>query len=325
MDSLTQAVLGATVAAACVPKNQRRNAAVAGALLGTLPDLDVLIDYGDAVSNFTYHRGFSHSLFVLIPFGVLLWFIMNRYWSLVRQAPRAWFYAIELVLITHVLLDAHTVYGTQLFWPIATPPTMWSTVFIIDPLYTLPLLVASLLLLIRPRSKVTHAMVSLSLVVSTAYLGWSWFAKTETEKAVVAALGDQVKGNLLTTPTPMNTLLWRILVLQDDHYLEGYYTVHKPEREIEFSRRELNIELLDQSNHIDSVQRLSWFTHGFMKANVIENQLTISDLRMGFEEVFVFTHAVAERDTTISWQPIKTRQLQTEFGIEAIKVVWEKL
>jgi inner membrane protein len=142
---------------------------------------------------------------------------------------------------------------------------------------------------------------------------------------VVAALGDQVKGNLLTTPTPMNTLLWRILVLQEDHYLEGYYAVHKPEREIEFSRRELNIELLDQSNHIDSVQRLSWFTHGFMKANVIENQLTISDLRMGFEEVFVFTHAVAERDTTISWQPIKTRQLQTEFGIEAIKVVWDKL
>lgn len=325
MDSLTQAVLGATVAAACVPNNQRRKAAVAGAILGTLPDLDVLIDYGDAVSNFTYHRGFSHSLFVLIPFGVLLWFVMNRFGSLVRQAPRSWFYAIELVLITHVLLDAHTVYGTQLFWPIATPPIMWSTVFIIDPLYTLPLLMASLLLMLRPRLKVTHAMVSLSLVVSTAYLGWSWFAKTETEKAVVALLGDQVKGNILTTPTPMNTLLWRILVLQEDHYLEGYYAVHKPERGIEFSRRELNTALIDQSAHLDSVQRLSWFTQGFMKANVIENQLVISDLRMGFDEVFVFSHAVADKGASHSWQPIESEQLQSEFGVEAIERVWKLL
>lgn len=325
MDSLTQAVLGASVAAACVPKHQRRKAAVAGAMLGTLPDLDVVIDYGDAVSNFTYHRGFSHSLFVLIPFGVLLWYLLNRFWSPIRQSPKAWFYAIELVLVTHVILDAHTVYGTQLFWPIATPPVMWSTVFIIDPLYTLPLLVASLLLLIKPNVKLTHVVLPLSLVVSSTYLGWSWFAKAETENAVVAALGDQVKGNILTTPTPMNTLLWRILVLQDDHYLEGYYTVHKPEAEIEFTRRALNTDLIEQGDHLDSVQRLSWFTQGFMKAQIVEDQLAISDLRMGFNEVFVFTHAVAEKGDTLSWQPIISRQLQTEFGFDAIKVVWDQL
>ena len=40
-----------------------------------------------------------------------------------------------LALITH-LLDAFTVHGTQLWWPLPVRPTMWSTVFIIDPLYT---------------------------------------------------------------------------------------------------------------------------------------------------------------------------------------------
>ena len=67
MDSLTQAALGAGVAAVCVRPEHRRRALLAGAMLGTVPDLDVLIDYGDAVANFTYHRGFSHSLFVLPP------------------------------------------------------------------------------------------------------------------------------------------------------------------------------------------------------------------------------------------------------------------
>jgi inner membrane protein len=49
---------------------------------------------------------------------------------------------IQLALVTHPLLDAFTVYGTQLWWPLMPPPTMWSSVFIIDPLYTIWLLVA---------------------------------------------------------------------------------------------------------------------------------------------------------------------------------------
>jgi hypothetical protein len=40
MDSLTQIVLGGCVAAAAVPAAHRRRAAIAGAVLGTLPDLD---------------------------------------------------------------------------------------------------------------------------------------------------------------------------------------------------------------------------------------------------------------------------------------------
>ncbi len=57
-------------------------------------------------------------------------------------APTRWFWAIQLALITHPLLDAFTVYGTQLWWPLQPHPTMWSSVFIIDPAYTLWLLLA---------------------------------------------------------------------------------------------------------------------------------------------------------------------------------------
>ena len=67
MDSITQAALGATIAGAVAGKSLGRSALVAGAVLGTLPDLDVVIDYGTAVANFTQHRGFSHSLLILVP------------------------------------------------------------------------------------------------------------------------------------------------------------------------------------------------------------------------------------------------------------------
>ena len=143
MDSITQAALGAAIGGAVAPAGQRRKALLVGAALGTLPDLDVLIDYGDAVANFTYHRGFSHSLLVLPPFALLLWLALRRWWAPVREAPARWLAIIGLALITHPLLDAHTAYGTQLFWPLTLPPTMWATLFIIDPLFTLPLLAAS--------------------------------------------------------------------------------------------------------------------------------------------------------------------------------------
>ena len=71
MDSLTQIALGSCVAAACVPGPHRRKAALLGAALGTVPDLDVFVDYGDPVANFTMHRGFSHSLPILTALGIL--------------------------------------------------------------------------------------------------------------------------------------------------------------------------------------------------------------------------------------------------------------
>ena len=86
MDSVTQLALGASIATVCVPAKHRRKALVVGAVLGTLPDLDVMIDYGNGVANFTLHRGFSHSLLVLILFAVLLWLILRRYYTPVSEA-----------------------------------------------------------------------------------------------------------------------------------------------------------------------------------------------------------------------------------------------
>ena len=86
MDSLSQIVLGASVAGVIAPARHRGKAMLLGAGLGTLPDLDVFIPLGDAVDDFTYHRSFSHSLFVLVPFSLVLWAALHRCWAPVRAA-----------------------------------------------------------------------------------------------------------------------------------------------------------------------------------------------------------------------------------------------
>lgn len=313
MDSLTQAVLGAGVAAVCAPKEHRRKALLIGAALGTLPDLDVFIDYGDAVANFTYHRGFSHSLFVLAPLAVLLWWLLKQFWQPVRLQQQRWFYAIFLALITHPLLDAHTAYGTQLFWPLQSPPLTWSTLFIIDPLFTLPLVVGVLLIVIRPDGKTTHKILAMSLSISIVYLGWSWWAKNTIEDKVIRFYGSEKNDLVLfSTPTPFNTLFWRAVVMKEEHYSELYVPVFgdaKP-RVNEYPN---NRDLIENNRSLWSVARLYWFAQGFVKAERIDNQLVIADLRMGVEPHYVFRHVVAEMGNP-HWKPVAAERLPETFN-----------
>ena len=145
MDSLTQAVLGGAVGYAVLGSKVGRKAAIYGAILGTLPDLDVFLPYAGEVEAFTYHRGFSHSLLVhLLISPLIVWFITICHQG-ATQYKKHWFWMIFLCLSTHGILDSFTVYGTQLLWPITEYPFAVSNVFIIDPIYTLPLLIAFIL------------------------------------------------------------------------------------------------------------------------------------------------------------------------------------
>lgn len=224
MDSLTQAVLGAAIGGVIAAPDDRRRALIAGAMLGTMPDLDVFIDFGGAVENFTYHRGFSHSLFVLAPFSVLLWLALRRWWAPVRNSPYRWLALISLALLTHPLIDAHTAYGTQLFWPLNWHPTAWGTLFIIDPLYTLPLLIAVIMAAMRPLTHASTRALQVALLASTLYILWSWVASGIVRNNAEGELAGSGLGEVpvFVTPTPFNTLLWRIVLLTDNGYVEAF-------------------------------------------------------------------------------------------------------
>ncbi|ADV26362.1 membrane-bound metal-dependent hydrolase [Pseudoxanthomonas suwonensis 11-1] len=316
MDSLTQIVLGGALAAAIAPARHRRAALLAGAGLGTLPDLDSLpirLATADPVLLMTVHRSFSHSLFVLPLVGWLLWWLFLRHGrGRVAESPRRWFWAIQLALVTHPLLDAFTVYGTQLWWPLPVAPTMWSSVFIIDPLYTVWLLAACVVAwFARARPLAQRALLA-GLVLSSAYLGWSLVAKAmvdrQAERTLAAmGLGDAPR---FSVPMPFNTLLWRVVAMTPGGFVEGEYSLVADTGAIAFRGYPSNTQALGEAAGIPAVQRLAWFNHGFMKARERDGRLELSDLRMGSEPDYTFVFAVAERDAEGRWQPIPPRQLR---------------
>lgn len=326
MDSLTQAALGAGIGAVCAPKGQRRTALLAGALLGTVPDLDVVIDYGDPVANFTRHRAFSHSLIVLFPASLLIWLAAKRWWRPAREAPRAWLLAISLILVTHPLLDAHTAYGTQLFWPLPASPVMWSTLFIIDPLYTLPILTGVVAAAIRPSGRFNTRLLQLGLVLSTAYIGWSWVAKSivnHTAQDMVAKLGLQ-DARIFSTPTPFNTLLWRIVVLTDDGYVEAFDSLLVDENGPRYRRFDGGRQWLDDADHVAAVARLRWFSHDFLKTEVRDDSLVVSDLRMGQEPYYVFAFRVATSGNP-HWQATRIEAIPLAYTDRALAETWRRI
>ena len=144
MDSISQAALGAAVGVAVMGRTRPVwQAALTGAVVGTLPDLDVFVDQGDPIRNMVLHRAETHALFwqaLASPvLGLLLAVITNS-----QPLFRRWWLMVVLTLFTHSALDAMTVYGTQIALPFSSYPVGLGSLFIIDPLYTLPLLIQQL-------------------------------------------------------------------------------------------------------------------------------------------------------------------------------------
>lgn len=295
MDSVSQMALGASVGELVLGRRIGRAAPLWGAVLGTLPDLDVLIPYAGAVENFSYHRSFTHSVLVLsLVAPAIAWAI--RLGSGNRGASfRQWWLMCWLVLITHPLLDGFTIYGTQLLWPLSDHPFSGSAIFIIDPLYTVPLLVALWWSVFRSGA-LAHRVNSVALAFSCGYLAWACFAKFHVEHLARASFAAQAieHQQLSATPMPFNTIGWRIIAMQQEGYLEAYYSLLDDSTQLTADHYPSDKQLLAPIADHWPVTRLQWFTHGFYKVERVDNAIIITDIRMGLEGSYVFAFKVAD-------------------------------
>lgn len=263
-------------------------AALWGAVGGTLPDLDAFVEHGDAILNMTRHRAESHSLIVLTLLAPALAWMVSRLHGEAALFKR-WWLALWLVLITHPLLDTMTVYGTQLLQPFSDHPFAVGSIFILDPGYTIPLIVGVIAAL-RLKSSRGLAWNKWGLTLSTLYLAWSFGAQQHAAQVARASLhqeGVAVEG-LLVTPAPFNTVLWRFVATTPTHYREGYYSLLDGDRRIDWTVHERGADLMSLHGQYPYVARMAAFTHGFYSVSSAKQHLFVTDLRMGQEPNYTF-------------------------------------
>ncbi|MEI2415008.1 metal-dependent hydrolase [Orrella sp. JC864] len=316
MDSLTQAVLGAGLQGAVLGRFQGRKALAYGALLATLPDMDVVMSYADPVSSMTYHRGFSHSVFVLSGLAATMTWLIRKRWPDAGYSSARLFMALWLVLVTHPILDAFTSYGTQLFWPLAVTPASWSSLFIIDPGFTVPLLLAVVLAAIGgPRSRLWQTLWW-ALAWCVLYLCLSLAGKGLAEHRVRQALRERgvPVQQVFSAPMPFNILLWRVVAREGDGYYEavsGWFDRAPPEMVRQPLHPELAVPLLDSPQYV----RLDWFSGGWLRRDAIGDELVVSDLRMGMTGYYTFRFVMARR-VDGQWQPVLPERWPSSRGGE---------
>lgn len=235
---------------------------------------------------------------------------------------------IWLVFMTHIFLDCLTVYGTQIFWPIWNYPVGLGSIFIIDPFYTVPLLVGVIAALVmRPHSHWKYRLNITGLTLSTLYLLWSVSAQHYVIKMVEDSLDRKSiqYQQLLVSAAPLNTLLWRVVAIKHDgNYYEGFYSLLDQSEDLSLHQHKSQNHLLTEIKQSWPVKRLIWFTKGYFKVWENSGDVIMSDLRMGMEPNYVFSFAVA-KGSNPNGLPISAERIRQNRDLAALKKVWQRI
>lgn len=291
MDSITQAALGAAVGEAVLGKKMGYKAAAWGAVLGTLPDLDILINpFVDTVAQLRNHRGFTHSItFCILASPLFGWFIQR-----IHKNPEStwmdWTKIAFLAFFTHILIDLPTTYGTQALFPFTNTPFTFDSIFIIDPLYTLPLLLGVLTAQFISRTSKTRRIANYTgLLISSFYLIWGFGIKSHVHSVFTSSFENQYGyyEEIKTTPNGPTTFLWAGYVMKADTIYQSVYSIFDEAQELEFRAIPKNSYLIENYKEDRALETLLWFSRGYYAAREENGDLIFYDLRFGRSDLWL--------------------------------------
>ncbi len=216
MDLITQGLLGATMAQSGAKQHETRMATGIGFFSGVLADADILIQSSnDPLLNVEFHRHFTHSIF-FVPFGALiaaciLWFFLRKRLSFTR----IYLFALLGYCLSGVL-DAFTSYGTHLLWPVSDSRIAFNFISVIDPIFTLILLIA----VIYAFKKHTITAARAGLLLAAVYLSFGWYQhqRVITIAQTLANEREHTIEQLMVKPTLGNLVLWRSIYQTGDKF-----------------------------------------------------------------------------------------------------------
>lgn len=285
MDPLTQGVLGATLPqATAAKKGTAASAGLLGFLAGMAADLDVLIRSStDPLLFLEYHRQFTHSLIFIPVGGLLCALLLHRLLGRRRNLTfRQSFLFCTLGYATHALLDACTTYGTMLFWPFSEVRIAWNTISIIDPLFTLPMLL--LIVLAGVRKQPVFARIALAWAVAYMSLGlWQRNQAMEMGYEIAMERGHTPL-RLEAKPSFANLLVWKVVYeTQSKFYVDAVRASVSPEvfpgssiDKLEVAR---DFPWLDKnSQQARDIERFRWFSDGYVARDPMHHNRII-DIR----------------------------------------------
>lgn len=220
MDSLTHALTGAVIAKAIDDKKLGNWGVVAGLAAGFFPDTDFVFGLFNRQYYLEYHRDFTHSI-LLLPFYALL---LSSVFVKISKRPFFWnFFRICVpVLVSHLLLDLFTSYGTMVFSPFSERRYALDLLFIVDFIFSGILFIPWLVGMFwkrKARWLCRSALMALGFYV--LFCGLEHDRATQLAKQFARGLKEEVI-RVASLPQPLSPLRWANYVETKDYVYQGF-------------------------------------------------------------------------------------------------------
>ncbi len=294
MDSISQFVLGASVGYLLAGKDRGKKAIFIGGLAATLPDLDTFFikpfEYDD-LTMLIHHRGFTHSLLFAVLAPILCaWGSRSWFKSLTFKGLYWWYF---WVFLTHSLLDCFTSWGTQFFWP-HPYKVAFNAIFIIDPLYTLPLMIG-LLGYKRP------GWVKKGVIISCMYLllcvGMKGYMYHRIKQSIQVQSIPAIR--FTYRPTPFNCLLWSTTIESKHHFFFSTYSIFDSKSFSPMFAVPKQHHLLPYEQMPSRLKSLIYVTKEYYSLEKTASKMIVRDLRFGlfgdplrYGPIHIFSHEI---------------------------------
>ena len=268
MDPISQGTVGAAFAQSTANKNNIIKIGIIGFLAGLAPDLDVFIRSStDPMLSLEYHRQFTHSLF-FIPFGALI--VTLVIFPLVKKSLslKTVYVASFFGYTTHGFLDACTSYGTLLFWPFSNERVTWNNISVVDPIFTIPVLVL-----------VATAIITRKPLFSFFAIGWMTFylllGFVQYERAFLVANDlahsrGHTPERLTLKPSFGNLILWKSIYQYEENFyvdairtaLSSTWCLGESIRMFDYQYHLPNLDIDSQQRK--DIERFRWFSQDYL-------------------------------------------------------------
>lgn len=247
---------------------------------------------------------------------------------------RSWTLMFFFAIWTHWFIDACTSYGTQIFEPFSNYRIAFDNISIVDPLYTTPLLLGCFAAYFLRAYKWKNIANLMGIVLSTAYMAYTFYVKTKVNTVVADSLKAQniEYTDFVTSPTIGNTILWQTTVQTPDSFYYGMYSLFDKEANIQFLALPRNHELLEPHKNEELVQILLWFANDYY--NVIrrdDGNLQFNNLRFGLlgggtyplKDPYIFKFVLGQHNGKFdAWQERDIEQLNMG---DMLSAFWTRL
>lgn len=261
--------------------------------------------------------------------GLVMWKANGRDQATAKDWSRLFWWS----LITHPLLDCHTTWGTQLFWPFPVK-VAYNNIFVVDPLYTVPFLICVAIAMCYKRVDPRRRWINgLGLVLSSVYMCLTLLFKFIAHQQIRASLERQriAYTEISTRPTPFNAILWTTNVNCGDHYLLGYHSLLDTKPEVELVRIPKQHALLDAWKEDPSVRRLVRLCDSNYVVEQRNDTLEFCDLRFGQlgrpspGKPFVYTYQLIPEGTSLHVRLLQPRTPDGEEFSDILAELWTRM